>query len=297
MQIISVDNHITAIDHNLLGVPGVGVTYVVRGEEIALIETGTSLTVPATLEGLDTLGIQREAVGHIICTHIHMDHAGGAGYLADALPRASVYIHTDSLPHLIDPSKLMPSVRRAVGEEAWSLTGEILPTSPERLKPAENLRLDLGKEVILEALATPGHSPDHISYRDLRSGGMFLGDAAGLSMPQHNLHFPVTPVPTYNLETHRATIDMLRHQDIGRLYITHYGPHDDVQATLQKSLDRLDELVALVEEALATGNDDVPALAARYVSYPPNGPAGVVARSWSQMSVAGMMRYFKKRTS
>jgi glyoxylase-like metal-dependent hydrolase (beta-lactamase superfamily II) len=293
--ILAIDDHISAIDHGLMGIPGVGVTYVVRGEEVALVETGTSLTVPATLAGLDELGITREAVGHIICTHVHMDHAGGAGYLAAELPRAQVYIHSDSIPHMVEPSKLMASVRRAVGEKAWPLNGDIKPLPADRLRPSEALRLDLGNDVIIEALLTPGHSPDHVSYWDRRSGGMFLGDAAGLSMPRYNLEFPVTPVPTYNMETHRATIEMLRKQDISRLYITHYGAFDNVEEKLRRSQERLDDLVEIVEEALATGNEDVPALAARYVPYPPDGPAAVMAQSWSEMSVGGLLRYFKKQ--
>ncbi len=297
MEVIPIDSHITAIDHDLLGIPGVGVTYVVHGDDVALVETGTSLTVPNTLAGLDELGIAREAVGHIICTHIHMDHAGGAGYLAEALPNARVYIHSDTMEHLVDPSRLMPGVRRAVGEAAWLLTGDILPTPPERLLPAETLRLDLGQQVVLEALPTPGHSPDHVSFWDHRSGGLFLGDAAGLSMPRYNLHFPVTPVPTYHLEDHRATMEMLCQQDIDRLYITHYGVHTNVQERLTQARDKLEELVALVQAALATGNEaiDVPALAAQWVVYPTNGPAALVAQSWSEMSVAGLLRYFKKR--
>lgn len=295
MEIIPVDNHITAIDHDLLGMPGVGVTYVVRGDDIALIETGTSLTVPATLAGLDQLGIAREAVGHILCTHLHMDHAGGAGYLAEALPRARVYIHSMSIPHLIDPSRLMPSSRRAVGEEAWPLHGDMLPAPAERLEPAENLRLDLGKEVVLEALATPGHAPDHLSYWDRRSGGMFLGDAAALAMPRHDLLFPVTPPPTYDLEAQRNTIMLLRRQDIGRLYITHYGPHDDVDVKLSAALERLEELVAIIKAALDAGEEDVALLTNRWLPYPPDHPGAMIVRSWGGMSIAGMLRYEKKR--
>ncbi|MGQ9482632.1 MBL fold metallo-hydrolase [Chloroflexus sp.] len=295
MEVFAVDNHIWAIDHELLGLPGVGVTYVVRGEEIALIETGTALTVPQTLAGLAALGIEREAVRHILCTHIHMDHAGGAGHLAEALPNAVVYIHSSMAEHLANPAKLMASVRRAVGEEAWPLHGEMLPIAVERIRPAENLHLDLGRDIILTAIATPGHSPDHLSYLDHKSGGLFIGDAAGLAMDRWGLAFPVTPVPAYNLEAHRSTIAMLRTLNLPRIYLTHYGPHDDVAYQLDRAAHRLDELVDLVERALADGDPDVAALAARWVPYPPDGPAGVVVRSWTQMSVAGLIRYELKR--
>ncbi|NTV62336.1 MAG: MBL fold metallo-hydrolase [Oscillochloris sp.] len=295
MEIIPVDDHITAIDHDLLGIPGVGVCYLVRGETCALIETGTAPTVPQTLTGLAQLGIRREEIEHIICTHVHMDHAGGAGHLAAALPRAHVYIHSMSIEHLADPIRLMSSVRRAVGDEAWPLHGDVKPIPIERLRPAEHLHLDLGRGVILEAIATPGHSPDHLSYWDRKSGGLFIGDAAGLVMDHWDLAFPVTPVPTYNLQAHRDTITMLRSQSIPRIYVTHHGPHDDVDFQLGRAQERLDELVHLVDRALADGDSDIPALAARYVPYPNNGPAALVARSWSQMSVAGMIRYEAKR--
>ncbi len=295
MEIIPVDDHIVAIDHNLLGLPGVGVTYVVRGETVALIETGTALTVPHTLAGLEAIGVRPEEVEQILCTHIHMDHAGGAGYLAEALPRATVFINSAVAEHLVNPTRLMASVRRAVGEEAWPLHGDIRPIPPDRLRPAETLRLDLGRDVILEAIATPGHSPDHLSFRDLKSGGLFIGDAAGLTMDRWGLAFPVTPVPTYNLADHRATIARLQALDLPRIYVTHHGPHDDVAFQLERARTKLDELAALVDAALQDGDPDVPALAARWLGYPDDGPAALVARSWGQMSVAGLIRYELKR--
>lgn len=295
MEIIPVDDHITAVDHNLLGIPGVGVTYVVRGEAVALVETGTALTVPHTLAGLERLGIRPEEVEHILCTHIHMDHAGGAGYLAAALPRASVYIHSMTGQHLVDPSKLLPSVRRAVGEEAWPLHGDIKPIPAERMRTAEHLRLDLGRDVILEAIATPGHSPDHLSYRDLKSGGLFIGDAAGLVMDRWSLAFPCTPVPTYDLAAHRDTIARLLALNLPRIYVTHHGPHDDVAFQLKRAADKLEELVTIVDTALDNGDNDIPALNARWLDYDPSNPAALIARSWGEMSVAGLLRYESKR--
>ncbi|MCG8348892.1 MAG: MBL fold metallo-hydrolase [Chloroflexales bacterium] len=295
MEIIKIDDHITAIDHDLLGIPGVGVTYVVQGADIALIETGTPASVPATLIGLERLGIARESISHILCTHIHIDHAGGLGYLVDALPQAQAYIHSMSIPHLIEPTKLAASSRRAIGEEAWLLHGDIRPTPAERLHPAEDLRLDLGGDVILEAIATPGHSPDHLSFWDRRSGGLFTGDAAALAMPRHNLLFPVTPPPTYDLEAQRATIAMLRKQDISRLYITHYSVHDDVDDKLRMALERLEDLVELVQKAMAQGNADIAALTERWLPYHSDLPGSIIVRSWGGMSVAGLMRYEQKR--
>jgi glyoxylase-like metal-dependent hydrolase (beta-lactamase superfamily II) len=295
MEIIPVDDHITAIDHNLLNIPGAGVCYVVRGEETAIIETGTSLTVEHTLAGLDAMGIPYDSVGHILCTHVHMDHSGGAGYLAEAMPRANVYIHSLTAEHLVEPSKLMTSVRRAVGEITWPLHGDIRPIERERLHPAEHLKLDLGKDVVLEALLTPGHSPDHVAFWDRRSSGMFIGDGASLTHTRYNLDFPVTPPPTYDMEQHLATIKMLRGQDISRFYVTHAGPRDDVERILQLTEEMLHSLSEIAQEAINQGEEDTFAVAARWL--PPEGDENRVflARNLGDLTVRGMMRYLKKR--
>ncbi|MCU0490844.1 MAG: MBL fold metallo-hydrolase [Chloroflexaceae bacterium] len=295
MELITVDSHITAIDHNLLGLPGVGACYVVQGESVALIETGTAVSAAATLAGLAQLGIAPEAVEHILCTHIHVDHTGGAGHLAAALPRANIYINSHMAPHLAEPTKLMASSRRAIGERAWPLHGDMLPIPLERILPSENLRLDLGRDVVLEAKATPGHSPDHTSFWDRRSGGLFIGDAAALVMDRYGLFFPCTPPPTYDLEAMRTTVATLRQQQPSRLYITHFGPHDDSDAILARTQERLEELVHVVHEAMTAGEEDVPVLNNRWLHYSADNPAALVAESWGEMSIAGMLRYEKKR--
>lgn len=296
MDIFSIDEHITAIDHLLIARPGVGVTYVVRGEDIALVETGTSQTVQHTLAGLERLGIAREAVSHIICTHVHMDHAGGAGFLAEALPRAHVYIHSATAEHLIDPSRLIPSVERAVGEEAWPYHGTVKPIAPERIRHSEALRLDLGRDVVLEGVPTPGHSPDHVAYRDLKSGGVFIGDATSVSMGRLNITFPVTPPPAYNMTKHLETVAMLRGQDISRFYVTHYGAYDDVAGLLSLTEEQIQALYAMVCTALDNEQPiDVRTMSHQWLPYDPADPDSIIARTWGEMSVNGMQRYERKR--
>lgn len=299
MEIMRIDDHISAIDHMLYDVPGAGVSYVVQGEEVAIIETGTSLTAPHTLAGLEQLGIARDAVGHIICTHVHMDHAGGAGELAAALPRANVYLHSLTSDYLVDPekiAKLEGSVRRAVGELLWPLHGTFRPVPAERMRPAETLHLDLGHDIVLDALVTPGHSPDHVAYFERRSGGMFVGDAASLSMPYYNLTFPVSPPPTYDLEVHLQTVEKLRTYDISRFYVTHTGPYNDVPGLLNLTSEMLQQLAELVQQALAKGDEDSVALALRWLPYDETDEGqAFVARNLGDMTVRGMQRYFKKR--
>jgi glyoxylase-like metal-dependent hydrolase (beta-lactamase superfamily II) len=292
--LIPIDEHITAIDQDLFGIPDLGMTYVVRGDpdRIALVETGTSLSVPTILAGLDALGIPRDAPGFIICTHIHMDHAGGAGTLAAALPRAHVYINSSVAQHLVDPSRLIASTRRAVGEALWPLQGTIDPLPPERLRPAEMLRLDLGRGVALQAIATPGHSPDHLAFFEHRSGALISGDAAGIALPRYGIPpRPVTPPPSFDLDQQLATYERLRTLPIERLLVTHGGPVANPAAALREQHLKLLEIAELVRAAVERDELVIPALAARLlpVESPP------VLRIWAEMSIAGLARYFRTR--
>jgi len=292
--LLPIDDRITAIDHDLLGIPSLGVAYVVRADpdQVALIETGTSLTVPATLAGLDQLDIPREAVRYVICTHVHMDHAGGAGLLAEALPNAAVYINSASAEHLIDPTKLLASTRRAVGEMLWPRQGTIRPLRAERLRPAETLHLDLGHGVVLQAIATPGHSPDHIAFREEHSGALFAGDACGIMLPHYGIGpYPVNPPPGFDLDQQIATYERLRTLPITRLLLTHCGAIDAVAATMREQHLKLLEVAEAVRVAVERDQLDAVALAARLL------PAGDndLLRGWSEMTIAGVARYFRKR--
>jgi glyoxylase-like metal-dependent hydrolase (beta-lactamase superfamily II) len=292
--LIPIDDSITAIDHELFGMPGIGVTYVVRGDsdQVALIETGTSLTAPLTLAGLAQLNIAREAVRSIICTHIHMDHAGGAEPLAEALPNADVYINSATAGFLVEPGKLIPSTRRAVGEALWPLQGTIQPLPPKRLRPAETLELDLGRGVTLRAIASPGHSADHIAFFAEQNGALFAGDACGIAMPRWGLDpRPVTPPPGFDLDAQLATYDRLSSLPIAHLLVTHCGPVAGGVAALQAQHTHLLEAAEAVCTAIARGALDIPALAARL--FPADDHP--VLNVWSEMSVVGIARYFQKK--
>ena len=289
-----IDDTVTAIDHDLFGMPGVGVTYVIHGDtdQVALIETGTSLTAPSTLAGLEQLGIAGEAVRSIVCTHIHMDHAGGAGPLAEALPGADVYINSATANFLVDPGKLIPSTRRAVGEALWPLQGTIYPLPPERLRPAETLRLDLGRGVVLQAVASPGHSADHIAFFAEHNGALFAGDACGIAMPRWGLDpRPVTPPPGFDLEAQIATYQRLSSLPIKHLLVTHCGPVAGGVAALCDQHTHLLDAAEAVRIGVARNALDIPALAARL--FPTD--EHPVLSAWSQMSIAGIARYFQKQ--
>jgi hypothetical protein len=241
---------------------------------------------------LEQLGVAREAVCSIICTHIHMDHAGGAGPLAEALPDAHVYINSATAGFLVEPGKLIPSTRRAVGEALWPLQGTIQPLPPERLRPAEALQLDLGRGVRLRAIASPGHSADHIAFFAEHNGALFAGDSCGIAMPRWGLEpRPVTPPPGFDLDAQMTTYKRLSVLPIAHLLITHCGSVIGAAAALRAQHTHLLEAAEAVRVAIARDALNIPALAA---SLFPTDDHPVLS-VWSEMSVAGIARYFQKK--
>lgn len=298
MRVWQISDQIAAIDHDLLGGPDIGATYVLRGGTVALIETGTSLTVPKTLAGLELLGIQPDAVSHIICTHVHMDHAGGAGELAQTLTRAQVVIHSSTAQHLVDPSKLLPSTRRAVGELLWQVQGSITPLDPQRLVPAEDLRLDLGRGLLLEAVPTPGHSPDHTAYLEHQSRSLFTGDAIGANFTTLGVRLPVTVPPQFDMEAQLATFERLRALDVERYLVTHFGEERDPQAAWHELFERTQECGRAAEAAVARGEEpDTLDMSRRYLPAPAhlNQAQIDVVEYWGKMAFDGLLRYYRKR--
>lgn len=242
--IFPVSSEIDGIDLGLLGLDRYGATYVVRGSEgAALIELGTSMTVPRLLAGLAALGVTREAVTHLLLTHVHMDHAGAVGHLLAHLPRAQVVIHSRSHRHLADPTRLRAGVEAAV-RELFPLYGEIEPVDPTRLLPGESLDLDLGGRVRLEALPTPGHSPDHLAYFAPVQGVLFTGDAAGVSLFAHQWLRPVTAPPAFDLEASLQSIEKMRQLRPLTLAFTHFGLRGDPEVVF----DRLEEMLCRWDE-------------------------------------------------
>ena len=289
-------DHIGMIDNGLLGTAGFGATYVVRGDSVALLETGTSLTAAATLQGLEQLGIERDAVEHILLTHVHMDHAGGAGVLAQALPNASVYIHELTAPHLIDPARLLRSVERAVGP-MWPMYGTVVPIVAERIRHANDLRLDLGRGIVLEAIATPGHSPDHLAFWDAHSGAMWSGDAIGIVMSTHHLPFAVTPPPAFDLPAQLATFERLAALPIRTLMPSHFGPTPSApQAAIAEMHERLIALRDATRAGMAQAELPIDQIVDQLLpTRRPLDPAlDFVVRETIAMSVRGMKLYLER---
>lgn len=296
LQIAQFNDHIWYLDNGLLGAPGLGATYVVRGDEIAIVETGTSLCAPHVLDGLRRLGVDPSAVRHILLTHIHMDHAGGAGTLLPHMPEATLYIHSRTAKYLVDPSNLLASAERALGD-LFPLHGTVDPAPAERIAAAEDLRLDLGRGIVVRAISTPGHSPDHIAYLEESSRSLFTGDAIGITIPATGYQGPVTPPPAISIDQQRETFERLLDLPLDALLFTHFGPgRESPRLLIERLREQYERLVRLVREGWESGNVDHGAITRAMLPEGGHDDRTMLATAgWVEMSINGLVHFFDRQ--
>ncbi|MCL2872842.1 MAG: MBL fold metallo-hydrolase [Betaproteobacteria bacterium] len=172
-----------AIDAQYGGRPlHVAVHFVIDQGSVAIIDTAHNASVPLTLQALAQLGCKPDDVDYICLTHVHLDHAGGAGMLMRECRNAKLVVHPRGARHMVDPSQLMAGVKAVYGEaKAERLYGELAPVPEERIiAAADDLALKLGKRE-LRCLDTPGHARHHLCFYDGTANAVFTGDVFGLS--------------------------------------------------------------------------------------------------------------------
>jgi glyoxylase-like metal-dependent hydrolase (beta-lactamase superfamily II) len=213
--------------------PRLAASWIVEGaRSAAVVETGASSSVPRILAALDARGIARDAVSHVIVTHVHLDHAGGAGALIQALPHAKLVVHPRGARHLVDPAKLVAGSIAVYGEARFrALYGDIVPVPAERvIEAGEGFALDLGGRP-LRVLDAPGHARHHFVLLDEVSRGFFTGDTFGLSYRECDAGgrpflFPTTTPVQLDPPALHASIDRMMAERPARMYLTHFGVLD-----------------------------------------------------------------------
>jgi glyoxylase-like metal-dependent hydrolase (beta-lactamase superfamily II) len=236
---------------------GLAACYLVReGDRLAFVDTGTAHTVPGLLALVAHLGHTPAQVDYVIPTHVHLDHAGGAGDLMAACPNATLVVHPKGAPHLIDPAKLTAGATAVYGEEGFARDfGHLVPVPEARVKVAEDgMRVALaGRE--LTFVDTPGHANHHGCIFDASTRGFFSGDTFGISYREFDnangplLFAPTTPV-AFDPDAWLRSIDRILAFEPEAVYLTHYGRVDhpaDLADVLRASVRAFAEL-ALAEE-------------------------------------------------
>lgn len=295
---------ITAIDTRMVGRYLVTSAYLVAATEPALVETGPQTSSEAVLRNLERLGYGPAGLAHIVVTHVHLDHAGGAGTIAERFPNATVWVSERGARHLADPTRLVESTARAYGPDRMrEMFGFVEPIAAERLRAvADGDVVPLGNRA-LEVMYTPGHASHHVALRDAATGAVFTGDALGVHLPDVRVLRPATPPPDFDLELALASIERIRtHADL--LLLSHFGPVAEVDHLCELATHRLLDWSDDVRKALEAGAelDRVVEIlerrgAAEYLED--SGQAIDLERydvlSSVRMNAAGMIRYWQKR--
>jgi glyoxylase-like metal-dependent hydrolase (beta-lactamase superfamily II) len=250
-----------------------------------VVDPGPTVSLDALLDGLGDVRPRALAL-----THIHLDHAGGAGALVRRWPDLEVWVHSRGARHIVDPGRLVASATRLYGDRMDTLWGEVVPV------PAENLRILEGGETFgqFTVAYTPGHASHHVSYLHEPTGRAFVGDVCGVMIPPSGFVLPPTPPPDVDLDAWRASLDTVEAWRPTSLALTHFAGVDDPPghlAAIREALDRWGERARRLDEAafvelmaaeIAAATD--PVTATRYNGALPPG------QSWH-----GLVRYWSKR--
>ena len=216
--------------------PGLAASHLVVDDgRAAFVDTGAAPAAPKLLAALDEIGIAREQVDYLFLTHVHLDHAGGAGQLMQALPNARAVLHPRGAPHLIDPTRLIAGSIQVYGEALYrQLYGELVPIPAERVIVAEDgQRLQLGRRTF-EFVDAPGHARHHHCPVDLDHREIYSGDNFGICYREFDTDrgpfmLPTTTPVQFEPEVLHATIDRLLDYRPERIFQTHFGPVTDLE--------------------------------------------------------------------
>lgn len=289
----TLDLHFLDIDH------AIAAFLVETSDGPVLIETGPHSTFEVLTTALQKHGYTPEDIKHVMLTHIHFDHAGAAW--AFAKTGAKIYVHPFGAPHLAEPSKLYNSAKQIYGDEMERLWGTMENIDPSLLiSPEDNEVITIGK-THFKALYTPGHAKHHIAWQ--MGNIIFTGDVAGVKIGNGPV-VPPCPPPDINLEDWNRSIDKLLASDAQKLYLTHFGMIENKKAHLLGLKEILNDWAYWIKEKWEAGLS-AEEITPQFKTYTmlklkkqgvdDYGLKQYEAANPSWMSVAGLMRYWKKR--
>ena len=271
----------------------------------ALIETGPASTTAMLQARLAEHGLTPNDITEVFVTHIHLDHAGGAGWLA-AEHGATVYVHSVGAPHLADPSRLLTSAERIYGDDMNRLWGTTQPVPNDQIVSLDDgARINIGDRTVV-ALDTPGHASHHLAY--VVGDVCFTGDVGGVRLPGETyVEVPLVP-PELRLDHWRESLDYLRtalpERDVTHLAPTHFGLYDDVEDHLDRLADGLAAAEEWAQSTLPGLADDPEALQTAVTEWMREHARsqGVDDDTWalyeladpSWMAAQGLRRYWEK---
>ncbi len=291
---------VTTLDLNFQNKSQAIASYLIRHSSGAvLVESGPGSCLPGLEAGLAKEGLSPRDITHVLLTHIHLDHAGAAGWWSRQ--GAEIIVHPVGAPHMLKPEKLLASARRIYGDRMESLWGELLPVIENKLRVVQD-----AEEIVIGNLRfipvnTPGHAEHHYAY--LFEDICFAGDVGGVRIPGYPyLRVPMPP-PELHLERWHESLAKLRKHKFSYIAPTHFGIYDDPEWQLHEVEKGLDSALVWLEEMMP-GDPPVDALRQSFSEWMIEegvkmGLSEDVMESYELanppgMSADGLMRYWKK---
>jgi len=271
-----------------MGLERIIAVYVVDTPEgLALFDCGPTSTIDALNAGLAERGLALQDIRHLLLSHIHLDHAGGAGVLVREHPGLRVHVSPIGAPHVIDPTRLERSARRLWGESFDLLWGALEPVPEEHVHAVE------GSAAGCEVFPTPGHASHHVSYL-APDGTLHAGDAVGVRIVPGRYVFPAAPPPDVDLEGWARTFEAIESRRPARFALTHFGVVEDTEEHVERMREELARAAERVRSGMsqeefedATRADVVAADEAGVAYYERAGPF------WQ--TYVGLKRYLEKQ--
>ncbi|MBK6636517.1 MAG: MBL fold metallo-hydrolase [Rhodocyclaceae bacterium] len=251
---IDYGNGIHAIDATYVRHQLAAIHLIIDNGRAAFVDCGSNYSLPAAQAALSELGLTPDCVDYVLLTHIHLDHAGGAGAMMQAFPHAKLVVHPRGARHMIEPAKLWAATEEVYGSErAKALYGALIPIAAERvLETTDGMMLTLGART-LSFHDCPGHAKHHVFIHDHAARGLFTGDTFGLSYRECDVDgrafiFPTTTPSQFDPEAMRDSVARMLACQPEAVYLTHYSRRAPPAALAADLLRRLDGMVAIARQ-------------------------------------------------
>jgi glyoxylase-like metal-dependent hydrolase (beta-lactamase superfamily II) len=245
------DDRICILDTLALGRPGIVAAYVIRGKENALVDMGYASSAGTVLMNIKDSEIGVDGIDYLLPTHVHLDHSGACGALAENFASASIRVHPKGERHLVDPSKLWEGAGELFGTELMRLYGRPEPINGSRVRAiGDGDEISLGSGLTLRSIWTPGHASHHLSYELEGTGTVFTGDVVGLTYPAFPVLIPTTPPTSFNLDSAIASLQRIKQVSPKRLLTPHYGVIHDAVSSIDANIRILQDWTAKINKML-----------------------------------------------
>ena len=244
---------IFAIDSGYIRKEFASIHLIVEKNKVAVVDTGTNHSVNNLLSALEILKLRMEDVQWILLTHIHLDHAGGAGQLMKIFPNARLAVHSRGLRHMINPDKLWSAVVDVYGiDTAKTQYGSLIPIDKDRIDELQEGKVVMLGDRAIEVWDAPGHAKHHVFFRDVKTKSIFTGDTFGISYKEMDSSrgsfvFLSSSPTQFSPQDAENSIKRIMNSDAEVVYLTHYSRLGNIKNAGNSLLKLVSDYVKIAE--------------------------------------------------